>query len=188
MGGSERRVPKGMPIDLGAGLSIRTYRDADLRSLARNANDRRIAANLRDGFPHPYTEHHARTYLERVKTRWPPFAYAIADGDAVVGGIGILPGDDVHRRTAELGYWLAVPYWGRGIMSRAVREFSTWAFAHFDLLRIHASVYHTNPASARVLENAGFQFEGRLRSSVVKDDRVADQLLYARIRRRPRSR
>jgi len=181
-------MPRGMPIDLGGGLSIRTYRDGDRRSLARNANDRRIAANLRDGFPHPYTEHHARSYLARVQARWPPLAYAIAEGDAVVGGVGILPGEDVHRRTAELGYWLAVPYWGRGIMSRAVRVFSEWAFERFDLLRIHASVYHTNPASVRVLENAGFQFEGRMRSSVVKYDRVADQLLYARIRRPSRAR
>jgi RimJ/RimL family protein N-acetyltransferase len=181
-------MPKGMPIDLVGGLCIRTYHDGDLRSLARNANDRRIAANLRDGFPHPYTEHHARTYLARVAAHWPPLAYAIADGNAVIGGIGILPGEDVHRRTAELGYWLAVPYWGRGIMSRAVRTFTEWAFVRFDLLRVHASVYQTNPASARVLENAGFRFEGRLRSSVVKYGRLADQLVYARIRRRSRAR
>jgi RimJ/RimL family protein N-acetyltransferase len=177
-----------MPIDLGGGITVRTYRDRDFESLARNANDRRIAANLRDGFPHPYTEHHARMYLARVATHWPPLAYAVADGDEVVGGIGILPGEDVHRRTAELGYWLAVPYWDRGIMSRAVCAFTGWAFVRFDLLRIHASVFHTNPASARVLDKAGFRFEGRLRSSVVKYGLISDQLLYARVRRpwRPR--
>lgn len=185
MGGAEPRMPKGMPIDLGDGISIRTYRERDFRSLARNANDRRIAANLRDGFPHPYTEHHARAYLARVATHRPQLAYAVADGDEIVGGIGILPGEDVDRRTAELGYWLAVPYWGRGIMSRAVRRFTDWAFARFDLLRIHASVFRTNPASARVLEKAGFRFEGRMRSAVFESGQVSDPLLYARIRRSP---
>jgi len=183
VGGAGRRSVTGMPIDLGGGVVIRAYRAADAPSLARNANDPRIAANLRDGFPSPYEEGHARAFLSRHLERHPPLAYAIAYGAEVVGGIGILPGEDVHRRTAELGYWLAVPYWGRGIMTRAVRRFTPWAMDTFDLVRVFASTFHSNPASARVLEKAGFRFEGRLRASVMKRGRILDQCLYARVRR-----
>lgn len=184
MGGGRRRsVLPGMPIDLGGGVLVRPYRDADVASLARNADDASIAANLRDGFPHPYTEDHARQFIRARSKQWPPWSYALAHGDDVIGGIGILPGEDVHHRSAELGYWVAVPYQGLGVATRAVRRFVPWAMDTFGLLRVFASVFHPNRASARVLEKAGFRFEGRMRASVVKGDRVLDQLLYARTRR-----
>jgi len=176
-------MPKGMPIDLGDGVVLRPYRESDAESLARNADDERIAANLRDGFPHPYRLHHAREFIARSNARFPPWAYALVRDDEVVGGIGVAPGADVHRHTAELGYWVAVPYWGRGIATRAVRRFVPWAMTTFRLLRVYATAFHSNPASARVLQKAGFTYEGRLRSSVVKRGRVLDMLMYARTRR-----
>ena len=103
------------------------------------------------------------------------------DGKAV-GAIGLHPGQDVHRRTAELGYWLAEPYWGHGIATAAVRAFVAYGFETFPLDRIYASAYANNPASVRVLEKAGFQFEGRMRKNVIKDGVVLDSLLYAIVR------
>ena len=88
----------------------------------------------------------------------------------------------MYRRSAEIGYWLAEPFWGQGIATRAVRALSDWAFASFDLVRIFAAVFETNPASARVLEKAGFALEGRLRQSITKNGRTFDELLYARLR------
>jgi RimJ/RimL family protein N-acetyltransferase len=88
----------------------------------------------------------------------------------------------VHRRSAEIGYWVAEPYWGRGIATKAVGALTAFAFAHHDLVRIFAGVFASNPASARVLEKAGYAFEGRLRRSVVKDGIVLDQLMYAMVR------
>ena len=84
--------------------------------------------------------------------------------------------------SAELGYWLGEPYWGRGVMTEAVRAFTDWSFARFALHRIYAVPYATNPASARVLEKAGFTCEGRMRRSVIKLGQVLDQLLYADVR------
>jgi RimJ/RimL family protein N-acetyltransferase len=88
----------------------------------------------------------------------------------------------VHRRSAEIGYWLGEPFWGRGIMSEAVPAFTAYAFATFDVCRLYASVFEWNPASARILEKAGYVCEGRLRKSVVKDGRTIDQLLFACVR------
>jgi RimJ/RimL family protein N-acetyltransferase len=175
-----------MPIDLGGRVVVRAYRRSDVPSLAHNANHASIAANLRDGFPHPYTEDHARAFLADRARRWPPWSYAIALDDQVIGGIGILPGEDVHRRSAELGYWVAVPFQGVGVATRAVRRFVPWAMETFGLLRVFATVFHPNRASVRVLEKAGFRYEGRLRASVSKGGRVLDSLLYARTRRRRR--
>ena len=100
----------------------------------------------------------------------------------MVGSIGLTLQEDVHRRSAEIGYWLGEPFWGRGIMSEAVPAFTAYAFATFDVCRLYATVFEWNPASARILEKAGYVLEGRLRKSVTKDGRIIDQFLFACVR------
>jgi RimJ/RimL family protein N-acetyltransferase len=101
---------------------------------------------------------------------------------AAAGGIGFLLGEDVHRHTAEVGYWLGEEFWRRGIMTEAVTAFSDFCFANFPLRRVYAEPFANNPASVRVLEKAGFVFEGRLKSNVVKSGQLLDSLLYAKTR------
>ena len=98
------------------------------------------------------------------------------------GGIAIRLGDDVHRHTAGLGYWLGESFWGRGIMTEAVAIFTDFCFNTFPLRRIYAEAFANNPASARVLEKAGFIFEGRLKDNVIKDGELLDSLLYAKVK------
>ena len=132
--------------------------------------------------PHPYTLAAAEAYIDERLKQPDRLMFCIDVAGEAVGGIGLHPGDDVARFTAEIGYWLAEPFWGRGIMSAAVRAMVRHGFEHVPLHRIEAYVYETNPASARVLEKCGFVFEGRLRRSVVKDGQVLDSLLYALLR------
>jgi len=113
----------------------------------------------------------------------PETNFAIAVDGAVVGGIGIMQQSDVHAQSAEFGYWLGQNYWGRGIMTKAVNEMTGYFFSHFDLVRLYATVYDWNPASARVLEKCGWEFEGRLKMSIFKDGKYCDQLIYAKLRR-----
>ena len=160
---------------------IREFRTSDRTSLVRAANNGKVADQLRDRFPHPYTADHAREWLDRVQVEDPVSHFAIGAGDEVAGSIGLQLQSDVHLRVAELGYWLAEPYWGRGIATRAVIAFTEFAFERYRLIRIYATVFETNPASARVLEKAGYLCEGRLRMSVVKHGRVLDQLLYSKL-------
>ncbi|MGH7406412.1 MAG: GNAT family N-acetyltransferase [Candidatus Methylomirabilales bacterium] len=103
-------------------------------------------------------------------------------GGEAVGRIGLDLQTDVHRRSAEIGFWLAEPYWGRGIATEAVRAMTDFAFATFDLCRIFAGVFEWDPASVRVLEKAGYAYEGRLRKSVTKDGQTIDAFLYAVVR------
>ena len=109
--------------------------------------------------------------------------FALATAQEAIGSIGLSPGQDVHRYTAELGYWLAEPFWGRGIVSRAVTALTAHAFSQrTDLVRIQAAVFSWNAASARVLEKAGYQREGVLRQSVFKDGVLGDSYMYAKLR------
>lgn len=154
----------------------------DAPSIARYANNPLVAANLRDVFPHPYRLEDAEAFLGVVTERDPRTVFAIAHGEGAVGVIGLTLGEDVHRLTAELGYWLGEPFWGRGIMTAAVRAVVEHGFSELGLVRIFAEPYVGNAASARVLEKAGFALEGRLRAHVIKDGRIRDMLLYARVR------
>lgn len=160
--------------------TIRNWRLDDAESLAKHANNRGVSINLRDRFPYPYAIQDAKIFLERTVAKQPRTNFCIETNGMAVGGIGLHLGEDVHRHTAEFGYWLGEEFWGRGIMSEVVPAFVNYCFKEFSLNRIAAQTYLSNPASARVLEKAGFVLEGRLRKNVVKDGQVLDSLLYAK--------
>jgi RimJ/RimL family protein N-acetyltransferase len=160
--------------------TIRPWRLNDAESLVRHANNRRVWIALRDFFPYPYTIEDAHTFLKSVINSEPVTLFCVEVNGAAVGGIGIRIGADVHRQTAELGYWLGEEFWGRGIMTETVTGFTDFCFENFPLRRIYAEPFANNSASARVLEKAGFAFEGRLKNNVLKDGKLLDSLLYAR--------
>jgi ribosomal-protein-alanine N-acetyltransferase len=152
---------------------------SDATAIARHANNRRVWIHLRDRFPHPYTMRDARTFLTSNIGCVPETTFAIdIDGEAV-GGIGVAPMIDVERVSAEIGYWLGEAFWGRGIMTEAVRAITTHAIAQHHLTRIFALPFATNTASCRVLEKAGYTLEARLRRSAIKDGHIVDQCQYA---------
>jgi RimJ/RimL family protein N-acetyltransferase len=160
--------------------TIRPWRLNDAESLAKHANNRNIWLGLRDLFPHPYTIQDAHEFLQRAISEVPTTKFCIDVNGAAVGGMGIHLGQDVNRHAATLGYWLGEDFWRRGIMSEAAAALTDFCFDNFPLRRISAEVFANNPASARVLEKAGFVFEGRLKHNVIKDGELLDSLLYAR--------
>ena len=162
---------------------IRRWRTRDAASVVLYANNYNVSRYLRDRFPHPYTMEHARAFLAgAVGEEGEETKFAIeVDGEAV-GGIGVIAGADIERFSAEIGYWLGEPFWGRGIATEAVRAVSRYAFESFDLCRLEAGVFEWNPASMRVLEKAGYSREGRTRLSVTKDGRTGDHVLYGLVR------
>jgi ribosomal-protein-alanine N-acetyltransferase len=161
---------------------LRSWRDDDAEALAAGANNRNVWMTLRDLMPHPYSLADAEAFLRRVSEKGPKHSFCIEVDGKAAGAISLRFESDVHRLTAELGYWLAEPFWGGGVMSEAVRGLVDYAFRTYSLRRIFASVYANNPASARVLEKAGFAFEGRMRQNVIKEGQILDSLLYARLR------
>ena len=171
-----------MSIELaGAQCAVRRFIIADEPSVASVANDRRIWLQLRDLFPYPYRLADAEDYIGRVASADPPLSLAIVVDGRAVGGVGLQPMTDVNRRTAEIGYWVGAAYWGRGIATEAVTLVTAWAFSTHGFLRIFAQPFAGNQASRRVLEKAGYELEGTLRRSAIKDGQVRDQCLYARL-------
>ena len=165
-----------------ASCIVRSWEWRDRDAIVRHANNKKVSINLRDRFPYPYTAKDARTWLEIVVGQKPETNFAIAVADEAVGGIGFTVQPDVGHRSAEIGYWLGEDFWGRGITTEALIAVTNHAFANYDLCRLFAHVFDWNGASVRVLEKAGYTFEGRLRKSVTKDGQTIDQLMYAVIR------
>ena len=162
--------------------SVRSWDWDDRDAIVRHANNRNVWINLRDRFPHPYTVIDARRWLDMVVGQKPETNFAIDVAGEAAGGIGFTIQYDVARRSAEIGYWLGEEFWGRGIATEALIAVTDHAFSHYDVCRLFAHVFDWNRASARVLEKAGYEFEGRLKKSVTKDGRTIDQLMYAIVR------
>jgi RimJ/RimL family protein N-acetyltransferase len=167
-----------MRLDL-THCTVRSWGPADAPGIARHANNRAIWRNLRDRFPHPYALADAVGFVEAARARVPETFFAITvDGEAI-GGIGYTLHEDVERVSAEIGYWLGEPFWGRGIATEALRAVTAHAIAEHSLTRVYAVPFEWSVASCRVLEKVGYELEGRLRRSALKDGHVIDQLLYA---------
>ena len=161
--------------------SVRTWRKTDAVSLVRHANNPNVAQYLRDRFPHPYTDKDARLFLKHVATTNDTSNLAIDVNGEAVGAVGFVPGRDIERFSAEIGYWLGEELWGRGVTTEALSLVTEHVFQELNFLRLFALPFADNPGSLRVLEKAGYEREAVLRSSSVKDGVVKDQLLYTRI-------
>lgn len=167
-----------MEIDLGE-YKIRSYHKNDIEALIKYANNRNVARNLRDSFPFPYTKKDAKEWLRSACNQSREMNFAIARQEELIGGIGLMTQPDVYRYSAEIGYWLAEPFWGNGITTLAVKEMTKFAFDNFYFNRLFAAVFQGNIASARVLEKAGYKFEGEMRHSVFKEGLFKNQMMYS---------
>ena len=170
---------------IGAEFVLRPWRETDRAALLRHINDPAVTRNLRR-VPYPYTDANASEWLSYAAgDPPPPGIYAIEaaptpDGPAeAVGTIALEPGAKIEAWVWELGYWLARPLWGRGIMTGAVRLVTGAAFQVPEVIRVHAPVFSWNPASMRVLEKAGYRHEAVLRRSGIKEGTVIDRVVYA---------
>ena len=159
---------------------LRSFHESDRARLIRFANNPKVSGNLRDSFPYPYSDDDATCWLDFVGAQNPCSAFAIAEDEGLVGGIGLELKSDIYHRTAELGYWLGEEFWGQGIATQAVAAVTRWGFEQLGLLRIYGGVFDRNRASARVLEKAGFELEATHRRAVVKRGEVMDELIYVR--------
>lgn len=164
-------------------VAIRQWRLSDAADLAAAISNECVLRNLRDGIPYPYTERDAAYYINAMaENPHKNLVFAVCYDGNVAGNVGAFRQDNIHCRTAELGYYVAEAYWGRGIATEAVRLLCAHVFGSTDILRIFAEPFADNAASCRVLEKAGFQYEGTMRSNAVKCGRVRDMKLYARIK------
>jgi len=170
-----------MHLDCGPCV-VRDWSKDDQDSLVQFANNPSVWRNMTHRFPHPYTAAEASSWFALLSEMPEPTHWAIEVDACAVGGIGVEIGEGVYEKSGHFGYWLGEPYWGRGIMTAAVRATSAHLMSRYGLVRLEAPVFEWNPASMRVLEKCGFVREGVLRCGVYKDGEVIDAVLYARVR------
>lgn len=160
-------------------FQLRPFSIEDLDWLVKFANNYNIAKNLTDAFPHPYSIEDGKAFIEMATQNYPRNILAIEINGEASGAIGVHPQKDIYRKNMELGYWLAEPYWGKGIMTNAIVQMTDYAFTNFDINRIYARPFGYNTASQRVLEKAGFILEARLEKTFFKNGEFVDELIYA---------
>lgn len=158
---------------------LRPWQEKDLENLVRFANNYDIAKFMNDQFPHPYTHEAGKSFLKMATSGTPPNILAIVVEGSAAGGIGIHPGRGIERKNAEMGYWLAQPFWGKGIATKAIAQMIDHAFKNWDIDRIFARPFHTNTASQKALQKAGFTLEARLKKTFFKNGEYFDEMIYA---------
>lgn len=164
-------------------MELKNLSSKYVSDIAEFANNKKIANNLRDAFPHPYTEDMAQKFVELCSNTQESKQVnrAILYDNRAVGIITLTLGEDIYAKSAEIGYWVAESYWGRGIASSAAREMCRIAFDQYRLARVFAAVYSYNKSSCKVLEKCGFELEGVLKKSVFKNKQFFDSYMYALI-------
>ena len=163
---------------------IRKWKLTDAKDIAVALSNKKIQDNLRDGLPYPYSEQDGIDFISSMLSanEDETFAFAITLDDKVIGSIGVFRQQNIHRQTAEMGYYIAEEYWGKGIMTDAVKQICNYVFKNSDILRIYAEPFAYNIGSCRVLEKTGFRYEGTLRNNAVKNGKVIDMKMYSLLR------
>ena len=163
---------------------IRKWKLSDAKDLAWVISNKKIQDNLRDGLPYPYTEQDATDYISAMlsEDENKTLAFAITIDNKAIGSIGAFRQKNIHRHTAEIGYYIAEEYWGKGLMTEAVKQICSYIFDKSNIVRIYAEPFSYNKASCRVLEKAGFLYEGTLRSNAIKNGKTIDMLMYSRLK------
>jgi len=159
-----------------ARLHLRSFESEDAPAVARLAGAKEVAATTVQ-IPHPYAEEDARSLLAQADEdfragRCVAFAISILQSGELGGAIGLHTGAANER--AELGYWIGVPFWGRGYATEAAAAALAFGFESLRLNRIFAHHFAGNTASQRVLEKIGMQHEGRFPQHIRKWNRFID--------------
>lgn len=159
---------------------LRPWNLDDINSLVKHGNNKKIADNLTNHFPHPYTYDDAVKFIEMVSSAKPINVFAIEYKNEAIGAIGIFPQQDIYCRNAEMGYWISEDYWGKGIITYAISKMIVYAFDTFEINRIYARPFGPNLGSQKVLEKNGFELNARIKNSFYKNGEYLDELIYSR--------
>jgi RimJ/RimL family protein N-acetyltransferase len=162
---------------------LREIVEDDLPLMAKYADNKKVSMNLRDAFPNPYTIDDAKRFFKMVNEQNPKTFLAIEFQGEYVGNISLLPGSDVYRKSAEIGYFIGEPFWNKGIATKAVNMITRFGFKKLDIVRIYTGIFEYNQASQRVLEKCGFQKEVIFKDAIFKNGKLYDEVRFAKLKR-----
>ncbi len=165
------------------GIVLRPWTISDASQLALIADNKKIADNLRDGLPFPYSLKDALDWLNLIlPENHPPRFFAITVDKQLVGSIAIVSKTDIYRKNFEIGFFLSENFWGKGIATKAIKAATSYAFRDFDIIRVYAESFSDNTGSRRALEKAGFRHEATLQRNIIKNEIIKDSCIYSVLR------
>ena len=162
-------------------ITLSPLQETDIPAIAALANNYHIWRHVRDRLPHPYSLQDAAEFVKSTQTEDPVVTFAIRYNGSLAGVAGLALMQDIHRLNAEVGYWIGEPFWNKGIATQALQLITVYAFDTLHLHRLFAGVFHTNPASARVLIKAGYALECIARQAVIKEGKLLDEHVYVKL-------
>lgn len=162
-------------------VTLREWKRSDADALAAIANNRKIWDNVRDRLPFPYTKKDAKEWLELVKKQKILTTFCIEVDGKLGGSIGVTLKDDVYRKTAEIGYFIAEEHWGKGIATEAIKQMVSFVQKEFDIVRIYAEVFEYNKASMKALEKNGFYLECIRKKAAFKNNVILDDYVWVKL-------
>ncbi len=160
-------------------IILRAFNQSDEEDLAKLLNNKKIWDQLRDYLPHPYTLQDAKDYINAQTQQRPLLTFAIEANHLLVGNISLKPQEDIHRHSAEMGYWIGEPFWGNGFATKSIRLITKYGFNELELTRIYATVMEGNEGSMKALMKAGFEKEGVSKKGFIKNGRYLDEHRFA---------
>ncbi len=161
-------------------IKIRKWQLSDIENLVQYANNKKISDNLADAFPFPYSRDFGLEFIKRVSDEEPTKIFAITCENNAIGSIGIFPNQDIYRKNGAIAYWIAEPYWGKGIATSAIEQILKYGFDELELTRIYAKPFGTNIGSQRVLEKTGFELEATIPKAVFKNNKYLDEKIFGK--------
>ena len=159
-------------------FSLRPWTLNDIDSLTKYANNYNVSKYLCH-IPFPYTKENAQQFIEMAMSKKLANIFCIDVNNEAIGGIGIHPQQGVQYKNAELGYWIAEPFWNNGIITKVILQIVEYGFANFDINRIYASTFGSNMASQKVLIKCGFILEAKFEKTFYKNEVYFDELVFA---------
>lgn len=165
-------------------FKLRDWKLSDAESIVPLANNEKIAGNLRNTFPYPYTLDDAHLFITKSihQHKRKQINKAIEIEGAASGSISLLMQEDVSCKSGELGFWLGEPFWGQGIMAQAITQMCETGLDDLEMVRIYARPFAQNIAARKTLGKVGFQLEGIFKNSIYKNGKVLDSCMYAMTR------
>lgn len=161
-------------------IKLRRWQSEDALSLSIMANNKKIWDNVRDRLPHPYTLEDARTWIASTQKENPAVNFCVEYDGWVAGSAGIILQNDIYRKSAEVGYFIAEPYWGKGIATKALSILISYLQNNFDLVRVYAIIFTHNQASIQVLRKNNFYLESIRRKAAIKNDQIIDDMVWVK--------
>ena len=163
-------------------VELRNYQIEIAKQYAEYRNNPIIFDNGYDKVPNPFTLKDAKEFINLQLKKELPQRKLIYWKGQFVGEIGIEIKEDVFRLSAEMGYFIGEPFWGKGIASKAIKLMTDYVFNNFNIIRIEAGVFDFNRPSMRVLEKNDFNLESIKRNAVIKNGKIINDHIWVKLK------